>query len=151
MFVETLVGSLLEIGDATFTDIVQSTPTTLVCKWFIAHLRTRCLLRAVNSVTFAEDASFISESEAQTTTRPVGDPMVFGDDSVCTGTRGGEVTCVMVESESLGDGQTSAVTLTYSATRVPIFTIKSGGEHVMLSMAMIFCSTSFVCLVLRCL
>ncbi|KJA13248.1 hypothetical protein HYPSUDRAFT_209704 [Hypholoma sublateritium FD-334 SS-4] len=108
VYVETEVETQFAFISGTSTQTLFSTPTTIVA-------------------TFAEDASFYSLTAAATTTFN-GNVIVVGDELVCSGTRGAEVTCVQEDVQSVG-GQVQTATATISALRMPAFTIKSSAAR----------------------
>jgi len=130
VYAETEVESLAEIVVGTSTITFVSEPTTLV-------------------FTFAEDASLYSASIPSTMTLPgAGGVVSAGQEVVCTGTAGAPVTCVEEVVQSAG-GIPEAATVTYSAVRTPIFTIKSSGARAVVPVALMSLAAGAACIVLQ--
>lgn len=125
VYAETEVETQFAFISGTSTQTLLSTPTTIIGMSDTALVVINNVLTSPNldPVTFAEDASFYSLSEAATTTF-MGNVIAVGDELVCSGTRGAEVTCVQEDVQSAG-GQVQTGTVTISAVRTPAFTIKS--------------------------
>ncbi len=111
-------------------------PTTIIGEFSAELLLTEVLIPSnLYPATFAEDASVYSISEAVTTTVS-GNEIVVGNELVCSGTSGAEVTCVQENVQSAG-GQVQTGTVTFSAVRAPAFTIKTSVARAQLPTPMV--------------
>ena len=136
VYAETEVETEFAFISGTSTLTLLSTPTTIIGKFGADLILTSVLIPSnLCPATFAEDASLYSISEAVTTTF-MGNVVVVGDELVCSGTSGAEVTCVEENVQSVG-GQVETGTATISGVRTPAFTIKTSAARARLPTSMV--------------